>query len=194
MWWHTIILISIFVLRERHSCVAQKQLWSQAQHNILFPRNIFWNFPSSLWAQQLFVQSLRRGFTLTHANTHAQQHGSYITHNRERTYGTVLYIHRTHIRECDRVQHTMSSRDSKEEAQRRTDKVRHGRATADSASESSIQEMKQRWGQYFNELLFGTGGKKYLQWSDAKCHMCQNWGKTNISQVTIRSQRVQPSE
>lgn len=88
----------------------------------------------------------------------------------------------------------MSSCDSKEEAQRCTDKVSRGRATADSASESPIQEMKQRWGQYFNELLFGTGGKKYLQWSDAKCDMCQIWGKTNISQVTIRSERVQPSE
>lgn len=77
-----------------------------------------------------------------------------------------------------------------------TDKVSHVRATA--ASESPLQEMKQRRGQYFDELLFGTGKDFGVKNICSEVMQSATCAKTEVTQpvrgVTIRSERVQPSE
>lgn len=90
------------------------------------------------------------------------------------------------LTECNKTTNT------EEEEQRCTDNVSHVRVTADSASKNSLQEVKQRSDQFFNELRLARGnilGEKYLQWGDAKLR-----DHSQLEEVSVRGERVQPSK
>lgn len=162
------------------------------QHNILLLQDkaniIFWNFESSV---KMFDHNICSSGVYTEAShwlMHAHMHKT-ITDTPHTHMNIHLRLRITYTEHTGTWQSTTNCK------QLCTDKVSHVRATA--ASESSLQEMKQRRGQYFDELLFGMEkdfGVKNICSEVMQSATCANTEVTQPVWVTIRSERVQPSE